>query len=80
MMLVEIGIQECYAYEIISHIIKSLLLANNSIPGPDRLEERTPRGTNRTRAGRNLKLIGLGGSYLRKRRKKIVACRLRTTL
>ncbi len=36
MMLVEIGIQECYAYEIISHIIKSLLLANNSIPGPDR--------------------------------------------
>ena len=30
MMLIEVGIQECNAYEIISHIIKSLLSANNS--------------------------------------------------
>jgi hypothetical protein len=30
MMLIEVGIQECNAYEIISHIIKSLLSADNS--------------------------------------------------
>ena len=30
MMQIEVGIQECNAYEIISHIIKSLLSANNS--------------------------------------------------